>query len=172
MTRRHEIPAPQTPPGSVPRYRDRIFDDGRHDPYQVRRKYKEPTVCGGCGALYEHARWTWDDAPAHALRETCPACARTRDKLPAGWVSLSGEFFNAHRAELLKLARNAAERERTEHPLNRVMHITEGPSEVVIATCDIHSPRRIGEALERAYHGDLDIAFGQDEYSVRVNWRR
>lgn len=172
MTRRHTIPTPDSPPGSVARYRDRIFDDRRHDPYQARRKYKEPTLCGECGAVYAKARWTWGDAPAHAHRETCPACARTRDKLPAGLVTLSGEFFNAHRAELLQLARNAAERERTEHPLHRIMQVTEAPAEVVIATCDIHSPRRIGEALERAYRGDLDMRFGHDEYSVRVNWRR
>lgn len=172
MTRRHETATPSTPPGSVARYRDRIFDDHRHDPYQSRRKYKEPTVCGECGAVYENARWSWGDARAHSHRETCPACARTRDKLPAGWVTLSGEFFNAHRAELMQLARNAAERERSEHPLNRVMDITETPAEVVIATCDIHSPRRIGEALERAYHGDLEVRFGHDEYFVRVNWRR
>ena len=172
MARRHSTPTPDTPPGSVTRYRDRIFDDLRHDPYQSRRKYSEPTVCDTCRAVYERGRWQWGDAPAGAQLATCPACARTRDKLPAGFVTLSGEFFNAHRAELLQLARNVADQERAEHPLHRIMHVVETPAEVVITTCDVHSARRIGTDLERAYHGDLEIRFAEDEYSVRVNWKR
>ena len=96
-------------------------------------------------------RWTWGPAPPGAHKATCPACARTRDQLPAGFVTLSGEFFNAHRAELLHLARNTAEHECSEHPLNRIMNVVEMPAEAVITTCDVHSARRIGEALERAY---------------------
>jgi len=172
MARRQTVRTPETPPGGIPRYRDRIFDDPRHDPYQAKGKYREPTACGTCGAVFEHGRWRWGDKPAGAVRSTCPACARTRDELPAGYVNLSGKFFNAHRAELLQLARNAAEQERAEHPVHRIMHVVETPTEAVITTCDIHSPRRIGESLERAYRGELDVRYGEDEYSVRVKWSR
>ena len=172
MARRRATLTPDSPPGSVTRYRDRILDDLRHDPYQAKGKYREPTVCASCGAIFERGRWKWGEAPAHAHQATCPACARTRDKLPAGFVTLSGEFFNAHRAELLQLARNTAESERAEHPLHRIMTVAETPDEAVITTCDLHSARRIGEALESAYDGELDLRFGEDEYSVRVNWTR
>ena len=128
--------------------------------------------CAGCGAIFDRGRWKWREAPRGAHQATCPACARTRDELPAGFVTLSGEFFNAHRAELLQLARSTAARERSEHPLHRIMNVVETPAEAVITTCDVHSARRIGEALERAYDGDLDLRFGEDEYFVRVNWRR
>ncbi len=172
MTRRHPTPTADSPPGSVTRYRDRIFDDLRHDPYQAKGKYREPTVCAGCGAIFQNGRWKWGEAPLHSHKETCPACARIRDNLPASLVTLSGEFFNAHRAELLQLARNTAESERAEHPLHRIMHVAETPDEAVISTCDVHSPRRIGGALERAYDGELEVRFGEDEYSVRVHWTR
>ena len=172
MARRHLTPTPDTSPGGVARYRDRIFDDTRHDPYQAKGKYREPMMCARCGAIFERGRWRWGEAPAGAHRSTCPACARTRDELPAGFVTLSGEFFNAHRAELLQLARNTAELERSEHPMHRIMHVVETAAEAVITTCDLHSARRIGEALESAYHGDLAMRFGEDEYSVRVRWRR
>jgi hypothetical protein len=43
---------------------------------------------------------------------------------------------------------------------------------VHITTTDIHLPRRIGTALKRAYDGDLDVRFGEDEYAVRVRWHR
>jgi hypothetical protein len=42
----------------------------------------------------------------------------------------------------------------------------------VITTTDIHLPQRIGEAVRRACHGDLQVRYGSDEYSVRVHWRR
>ena len=172
MTRRHATPTPDSPPGSVTRYRDRIFDDLRHDPYQAKGKYREPTACPSCNAIFEHGRWKWGEAPPGGHRAICPACARVRDKLPAGLVTLSGEFFNAHRAELLQLARNTAESEGAEHPLHRIMSVDEAPDKAVIATCDVHSARRIGEALESAYDGELDVRFGEDEYAVRVHWTR
>jgi hypothetical protein len=31
MARTRSVPTPATPPGGVTRYRDRIFDDKRHD---------------------------------------------------------------------------------------------------------------------------------------------
>jgi hypothetical protein len=172
MARRRTTPTPGSPPGSVTRYRDRIFDDLRHDPCQAKGKYKEPTVCASCGAIFERGRWKWGEAPARAHPATCPACARIRDKLPAGHVTLSGQFFNAHRSELLQLARNTAESEGAEHPLHRIMSVAETPDDTVIATCDIHSARRIGEDLKSAYDGELDLRFGEDEYSVRVHWTR
>ena len=82
------------------------------------------------------------------------------------------EFFNAHRTELLQLARNAVESERAEHPLHRIMEVADTAAGAEISTCDIHSARRIGEALKSAYDGELDMRFGEDEYSVRVHWTR
>jgi len=172
MARRHLTPAPATAPGSIPRHRERIFDEPRHDPYQAKGKYRGAAVCDGCGAIFENGRWRWGEAPSGAHRATCPACRRTRDELPAGYVNLSGAFFDAHRTELMQLARHAAEQERAEHPLHRIMHVVETPGQTVITTCDVHSARRIGEALASAYDGRLDVRFGEDEYSVRVNWTR
>ena len=37
-------------------------------------------------------------------------------------------------------------------------------------TTDIHLPRRIGEAVKRAFHGTLDEHFDEGGYFVRVNW--
>ncbi len=42
----------------------------------------------------------------------------------------------------------------------------------LVTTTDIHTPRRIGAALERAYQGELDTEYGDEEYSVRVTWHR
>lgn len=172
MTRRHQTKSPDAPIGGVTRYRDRIFDDLRHDPYQAKRKYAEPTLCETCGAVFHRGRWHWGDAPSGAQRERCPACQRIRDKLPAGVVTMSGKFLVAHRDEILKLVRHEARIEREEHPLNRIMDVHEGPDEIVVTTTDIHTPRRIGAALERAYRGQVETRYGEDEYTLHVHWRR
>jgi NMD protein affecting ribosome stability and mRNA decay len=172
MTRRTDIRSPDTPPGGVKRYRDRILDDKRADPYQPRGKYREPTVCSDCQAVFHRGRWGSSAAPEDAHRDRCPACRRIRDKLPAGRVTLEGAFYAEHRDELMRLVRHEAANERAEHPLNRIMGVEEYADRAVVSTTDIHTPHRIGTALERAYQGELDIRYGKDEYSVRVHWQR
>lgn len=172
MTRRTLPQTPDTPVGGITRYRDRIYDDKRHDPYQATRKYHEPTLCDDCGAVFQNGRWQWASAAQGAHREHCPACRRIRDRLPAGVVTLAGAFLGAHRDELLRLVRREAEHERQEHPLNRIMAVNDGPDEIVVTTTDIHTPRRIGAALERAYDGRVETRYGEDEYTLHVHWRR
>jgi hypothetical protein len=43
---------------------------------------------------------------------------------------------------------------------------------LVISTTDTHLPRRIGEALKHACHGELSLHYDQGEDFVRVNWTR
>jgi hypothetical protein len=172
MTRKNPLPSPETPPGGVTRYRDRIFDDKRIDPYHARGKYHEPTACTDCTAVFHRGRWVNGSAPEGARRDRCPACRRIRDNLPAGSVTLEGSFYADHRAELLQLVRHEAEKERSEHPLNRVMRVEEFPDRAIVSTTDIHTPHRIGTALKHAYQGELDLRYGHDEYSIQVVWRR
>lgn len=172
MTRHAVPPGSTTPAEAVGRYRDRIYDSPRHDPYQAEGKFREPTHCGACGAVYHRGRWQWSAAQPESRVVTCPACNRIRDRLPAGVLTLEGPFVAAHRAELLGLVRNEAEREGHEHPLHRLLGIAENDESVVVRTTDIHLPRRIGEALKRAWDGELDIEFGEDEYIVRAHWLR
>jgi hypothetical protein len=148
------------------------LDDKRHDPYQPAGKYPEPTRCDQCGAVYHGGRWRWGAAPEAARADVCPACHRTRDKLPAGSLILEGPFVAAHGTELIRIAHHEAEHERVEHPLNRIMQIDEHEGRIEISTTDIHLPQRIGEALKRAHHGKLTMQYGKDEYSVRVHWGR
>jgi hypothetical protein len=85
---------------------------------------------------------------------------------------LSGVFARQHKEDILQLARHQEEAEKREHPMNRIMSVQEGPNAIVIETTDIHLPRRIGEAVRRAYHGELSEHFEPDAYFVRVNWVR
>jgi hypothetical protein len=154
------------------RYRDRIFEDKRHDPYQTRGKYTEPSVCGDCGAIFHRGRWQWGSVSDGASRVVCPACLRTRDKLPAGSFTLAGAFFDAHREEVLALVAHAAARERQEHSLHRVMQLEQGADQTVVTSTDVHLPQRIAEALHHAYHGQFELKYGHDEYTAHAKWQR
>jgi hypothetical protein len=142
------------------------------DPYQRQQKLHEPTVCPQCSAVYHEGRWRWAAPHADAHKELCPACRRSNDKLPAGVVTVRGKFGRDHRQEITGLARNLEQLEKSEHPMNRIINIEEDGDALIVNTSDIHLPRRIGEALQRAFDGTLDTHFDEDGYFVRVNWTR
>ena len=89
-----------------------------------------------------------------------------RGDLDAAW-----RFHRQHASEILGLVHHETA-EKLEHPLNRTANIERTDAGVVIATTDIHLPRRIGEAIERAYRGTLEMHFDDAAYFMRADWRR
>jgi NMD protein affecting ribosome stability and mRNA decay len=150
----------------------RAQDDPVHDPYERRAKPPDLTVCPHCGAVFHDGRWQWMQPPEERNRAPCPACQRARNDDPAGIVSLAGAFALCHRDEILNLVRHQEEAEKAEHALNRIMAIRDLPDGIEIATTDIHLPRRIGEAVQRAYGGELSFHYEQARYFLRVGWSR
>lgn len=149
-----------------------VFPGLHGDPYRLRRKHAEPTVCSKCGAVYHDGHWQWLARPANAEEAICTACHRIADQVPAGYVYIDGPFALAHRAELLQLIDRHAERARAAHPMQRVMSIEPGDEKMVVTTTDVHLARGIGSALKSAFQGTLDLHYQQDEYLVRVYWQR
>ena len=162
-----------TPPGFHPINRhDGIFQEQIHDTYQTKGKLPEPAVCPQCSAVFHKGRWQWLGAPANAHQHNCPACQRILEHQPAGFVTLAGEFFVAHRDEIVSLIHNVEKKEKTEHPLKRIMATEEEGNGVLITTTDIHLARGIGEAIHHAYQGDLEFHYNPAENLLRVNWSR
>ncbi len=160
------------PPGFHPvKRRDGIFEEKVHDAYKATGKLSEPTVCPQCKAVYRGGRWRWETPPAEAHRGICPACHRMHDHYPAGFVSLSGDFFQEHRDEIVHLIRNHEEHERAEHPLKRIMDMEIQNGGVLVTTTDIHLARGIGEAVHHAYQGDLEYHYNPAENLLRVHWK-
>jgi hypothetical protein len=172
--KQHDIPSPGVPPRKR-RIAGRAQDDHVIDTYKLRKKLSDPTRCPRCGATYHEGRWQWarGPLPPTAHEEVCTACRRIKDEYPAGVVTLRHPDLARLKAEIVALARNLEASEKDEHPLNRIMAIEErARDELVITTTDIHLPRRIGEAVQRAFHGDLQLHYDQENYFVRVDWQR
>jgi NMD protein affecting ribosome stability and mRNA decay len=158
--------------GATRRIAGHAQEDHILDPYQARHKLQDNTACPQCGAVYHEGRWQWRSAAEPVHQALCPACHRIADKFPAGIVTLRGDFARGHKDEIIGLARHQEAAEKPEHPLNRIMNIAEDAEGIVINTTDIHLPRRIGEAIERAFDGELEEKFDKDGYFVRVDWTR
>ena len=164
-TRQHTIGAPLRGKG--------ILAEREHDPYRDRHKPPEPAACPDCGAVFHEGRWQWLAAPPGAEPQMCPACRRVRDRFPAGFVTLEGEFFRAHRAESLNLVQSHARHVRQEHPLERLMEVQDRPDgSCLVTTTDAHLARGLGEAIRHAWRGDLAFHYEQGQTLLRVHWRR
>ena len=159
-------------PRTTRRISGRAQQDHILDPYQRQQKLHEGTACPQCGAVYHQGRWRWVTKAEGAGEELCAACRRINDKFPAGVVTLRGDFAREQKQELIHLARHQEEAEKQEHPLNRIIGIEEDAQGIVINTTDIQLPRRIGEAIKRAFRGEIEDNFEKDGYFVRVTWTR
>jgi len=156
-----------------PRHSGRAQLDSLDDPYKQSKKRNGAARCEQCGAVYEDGRWHWGKAPGEAEPTLCQACRRIHDRYPAGELTLRGPYADAHRDEIVRLARHQETAERLEHPLNRIMDVvSRAPGEFVILTTDIHLPRRIGDALRRAHGGYLRTTFDKQGYFIRLSWER
>ena len=152
--------------------KDRLIKERRHDPYRERGKCPEPTRCTQCGAVFAGGRWTWQTIEGQAHETICPACRRIADNYPAGYVELNGQFFEEHHEEISNLVLNEEGREKSERPLERIITIKDDNDHALVTTTGVHIARRIGEALARAYGGELSFQYADGERSIRVFWQR
>lgn len=151
---------------------DRFLKEWVHDTYKSKKKPQEPSVCKQCGAFFHAGHWQWGAAPAGAGEIMCPACHRIADHVPAGILTMSGGFVEQHRDEILNLIRNIEEREKSEHPLKRIMTVEDQDEALQVTFTDPHLARGAGEAVRHAYQGDLDYHYVEEDTLLRLHWRR
>jgi hypothetical protein len=152
--------------------RDRLVRELDHDPYHSKLKIKGPAVCPDCHAVYCEGRWTWKTAPTDAADHVCPACQRIRDRVPAAFLTLSGDFLADHGEEIMNLIHNHAQQQRAEHPLKRIIGYEEREGALAFTLTDAHLARGLGEALQQAYGGEIDYQYTKEDIMLRVSWSR
>lgn len=151
---------------------DRLIKDRRKDTYKNISALPENAVCKSCGATFSNGHWTWKEKEKHFYETICPACKRTEDNYPAGFIEIKGKFYYEHSDEISNLIKNTEKLEKNERPLERIMAIKIEIGRIIVTTTGIHIARRIGEALKRAYQGLFSFQYGEGEKSIRVVWER
>jgi hypothetical protein len=152
--------------------RNNLYETRVQDPYIARGKPGEPTVCPDCGAVFSSGRWQWAEQPGDAQDQLCPACSRTQDGLPAGILTLGGDFFLEHEEEIMNLVRNKEEMEKAERPLERIMDIERVNGHCVVSFTGVHLTKSTGTALQHAYKGNLDFTYTDRDNPLRASWER
>lgn len=150
-----------------------------NDPYISEESLPENTVCKQCGSVHTADRWYLKGQVPEdkvfrpqAGTTVCPACRKQADRQPGGIVTLSGAFLSDHSEEILNLIRNENAKAQTGNPLERIMDMQSDHEEMVITTTNEKLAQRIGRAVHKAYSGEIDYQFGEDNKQARVNWRR
>jgi NMD protein affecting ribosome stability and mRNA decay len=149
------------------------------DPYMT-AEGQEASVCTTCKAVYQNKRWFFDDklfgklAGTDKAREvTCPTCRKIKDRYPEGVLTLSGEFFEQHKDEILTLLKNAAARVSGRSVADRIITMTEESGDrLVVETTTEKLAQHLGRAVYKAYKGDLDFRWSEMNKFVRVYWQR
>ncbi|OPY68901.1 MAG: hypothetical protein A4E57_01500 [Syntrophorhabdaceae bacterium PtaU1.Bin034] len=152
---------------------DRMIQPYIHDPYFVREKYQDPSVCTKCNLVFHDGIFEWlDTTPPSAQKMVCPACRRIEDSYEGGNVVLEGAFLKDHRSDVLNIIRNVEQLQKRKRPLERIMSILPTDERIEIKTTYEHLARRIGEAVNKAYKGELKLQYREAEKFIRVYWRR
>lgn len=153
-------------------HKGRTYEQRLEDPYLEREKWQEPSVCPDCNAIYHKGRWQWGEAAEDAHPHRCPACSRIHDKIPAGFLTLQGDFVSGHKDEILHLIRNLETKEKAGHALERIMAVDEEGDKITVSFTGVHLAKSSGDALHHAYQGDLDIDFNERDAQIRLSWTR
>lgn len=151
---------------------DRMRVKESKDPYELTEKLPGGATCRECSAVVQEGRWVWSGPARGDVLTVCPACRRTMDDYPAGYLMLEGPFFEENRKEIMNLVRNVGAAEKGEHPLERVMAVRRQGKATLITTTGIHLARRLGNSLKRSYQGDLQVQYEEGARQVRINWTR
>jgi NMD protein affecting ribosome stability and mRNA decay len=149
------------------------------DPYLPDLDTGEVAVCRECRSVYANHRWELESQAAqdvakakHVIDTLCPACQKIGDRVPGGVVSISGRFVDPHKDDIANLVRHENDRAMELNPLERVMDIESTSEGFVILTTNERLAQRIGRAIHKAYSGDVEYKWSEDDKLARVNWHR
>ena len=165
----------QDPRNVMPR--DQLHDDNnaRNEGFN----YPDGTVCTECGAIYNNQHWNLDEklrntlvASGTANEVICPACRIVAGRDPQGIVTLSGDYWQQHKDDIMNLIRNEEKRGMQDNPLERIMDIREDGDTLIVETTNEKLAQRIGRHIQKAHKGTVDYHWSDGNHLARIYWER
>lgn len=149
------------------------------DPYAMKFAPAGEAICPNCKAVFKDKRWFLDEELYEELRDIetvpqiiCPACRKVMEKYAMGYLYISGEFWETHKDEIMKLINNEVEKARGLNPLHQIIDIYKDGETTIIETTTDQLAQRLGRALYKAYKGNLEFKWSKGDKLVRVYWSR
>jgi hypothetical protein len=72
----------------------------------------------------------------------------------------------------VRLLKNEADRAAADNPLGKIMSCETGDTGLNVTTTTEHLAERLGQALEKAYGGNVRYDFSHENKLARVYWNR
>lgn len=91
---------------------------------------------------------------------------------PAAYVTIKGKFARRHRSELHTFVSRMSPRAGAKPSPHQIIAIQEKPRKLMIATGSVHMARKIAEALQQKFHGELRHEFCKADSLLKIRWRR
>lgn len=149
------------------------------DPYLEDLKPDEVAICRQCRSVYAGHRWEMESQAHNDLQKAkkifetlCPACEKIRDRMPGGVVTLTGSFLHQHEMEIVNLINHENKEAMEINPLERIIDTERSDSGIIVLTTNEKLAQKLGRAIHKAYSGEVEYHFSEDNKLARVNWRR
>jgi len=109
--------------GSRSQRREQLLHDPRHDSYKAKASCPTDALPGVRRRVPEGTLDLERRATRLRARAALPGLPADPRRLPAGYVSLAGDYLAGHREEILNIVRNCEAVEKAGHPLQRIIAI-------------------------------------------------
>ncbi len=140
-------------------------------------KFKEPTICDRCGAVY--LRKTWRQRrrlPAELMREAawavCPSCRQVARREHYGRVLLSGDYVPEHLEEITRRIQNVSRRAAATQPERKLVSMQWRGGDYEVLTTSQKLAHRIAHELEKAFGGRAVYTWSDSDGGLFATWRR
>jgi hypothetical protein len=142
-------------------------------------KYHHPLLDPKSGLVHENKHWIrlseLDPKDIDNLIEgKAPSTRMQEEKLCDGILHLSGDFFMAHKQEILNTLHNVAKIAEEHDPLNRIESVEEiEPGKVTVYTIKNQLASRMGKKIDESFKGgELKIHWMKDDKPVEIWWHK
>lgn len=136
-------------------------------------------ICKRCQAVYSNKYWFYNEKlykeninKPDLSRILCPGCQKVENKQIDGIVILKSEVLKELKAEILNLIKHTYEKEKTKNPLSQIAELKVENNHIEIYTTTQFLAKHLGQVINKAYQGKLEIQKLPRENFIRVNWTK
>jgi hypothetical protein len=140
-------------------------------------KFKEPTICDKCGAIYIRRTWRRDHhLSAETMRKAawavCPSCRQVARHEHFGRVLLTGDYVAPHLDAITRRINNVGRRAAVTQPERKLVAMQWKDEAYEVLTTSQKLAHRIAHELEKAFGGHAGYSWSDGDGGLLATWRR